>query len=216
MQKLQLGAGEATDGPDPASKGWGAYQRGDVANAAVYLEQAARSPDAHPWVNYALGLAHLALEQYPDAVRAWERVRRAVPAFEPVYFNLADGYLLQKDDNGALKVLRDAQKQWPADPEVYNAIGVIQVRRHALDAAVDSFEQATKADPSDSLGFFNLARAHQMRAAKLQRFDRMMQKWVGGESDRKKAQQYYEQYIRMGGPYVQQAKDALTALNWQG
>jgi VWFA-related protein len=205
-----------TKADDLAGKGWVAYQKGDVEHAATYLAQAATSPDAHPWVRYALGLAHLALDQYPDAVRAWEQVRRDVPEFEPVYFNLADGYLLQKQDGSALNVLREAEKRWPEDPEVADAIGVLQVRRGALDAAVDSFTRATTVAPTDSLGFFNLARAYQMRAAKSQRYDGTLQKWVGGEGDLKNARENYEKYIRMGGPFVQQAKEALASLAWQG
>ena len=175
----------------------------------------AESPDAHPWVRHALGLAQLALAQYPDAVSAWERVRHDVPEFEPVYFNLADGHLLQNDNDGALKVLRDAQARWPSDAEVWNASGVIEIRRGAIDAAVRSFTRATTVAPADSLGFFNLAKACQMRAAKSQRFDSATQKWTGGEADTRKAAESYTKYIAMGGPFVQQAKEALQVLNWR-
>jgi VWFA-related protein len=200
---------------DLAGQGWAAYQRGDLENAAVYLGKAAESPDAHPWVRYALGLAHLAVGRYREAVDAWEHVRHEVPEFEPVYFNLADGYLLQKDDDAALKVLRGAQAKWPDDSEVWNAGGVMEIRRGAIDAAVRSFTRATTVAPDDSLGFFNLARAYQMRAAQSQRFDSTLQKWVGGESDARKAIEYYTKYVQMGGPFVQQAKEALQVLNWK-
>jgi VWFA-related protein len=216
VQELQgaerLGPTKATD---LAGKGWAAYQKGDVEHAALYLGQAAGSPEAHPWVRYALGLSHLALGRYPDAVAAWEQVRREVPEFEPVYFNLADGYLLQKNNDAALKVLRDAQERWPKDSEVWNATGVLEIRRGAIDAAVRSFTRAIAVDPADSLGFFNLARAHQMRAAQSQRFDSLMQKWVGGETDARKAIEYYTKYVEMGGPFVQQAKEALQVLGWK-
>jgi VWFA-related protein len=209
-QRLAPGkAGELAD------KGWAAYQKGDVENAAVYLGEAVQSPEARPWVRYALGLAHLALGRYRDAVAAWERVRRDVPEFEPVYFNLADGYLLQKDNDGALKVLRDAQARWPADSEVWNATGVLEVRRGAIDAAVRSFTRAIAAAPDESLGFFNLARAYQLRAAQSQRFDSTRQKWIGGEDDTRKAVQHYTKYLEMGGAFVQQAKEALQVLNWK-
>ena len=173
------------------------------------------SPRAHPWVRYALGLSHLALAQYAEAVAAWEAVRRSVPEFEPVYFNLADGYMLQKDNDAALKVLRDAQERWPNDSEVWNATGVLEVRRGAIDAAIRSFTRATSVAPAESLGFFNLARAYQMRAAQSQRFDSTMQKWVGGEGDSRKAVENYTKYVDMGGPFVQQAKQALQVLNWK-
>ena len=74
---------------------------------------------------------------------------------------------------------------------------------------------ATTVEPEDSLGVFNLAKAYQMRAAKSQRFDSSRQRWVGGEGDTKTAIERYEKYIQMGGPFVQQAKEALQVLNWK-
>jgi VWFA-related protein len=204
-----------TTASDLAGQGWAAYQKGDVEHAAAYLAEASKSPDAHPWVRYALGLAHLALGHYSQAVASWEQVRRDVPEFEPVYFNLADGYLLQKDNDTALKVLRSAQERWPKDAEVWNATGVLEIRRGAIDAAIRSFTRATTVDPTDSLGFFNLAKAYQMRASQSQRFDSARQKWVGGESDTRRATENYTKYVQMGGPFVQQAKEALQVLAWK-
>jgi Flp pilus assembly protein TadD len=133
-----------------------------------------------------------------------------------VYFNLADGYILQKDDGAALKVLRDAQQRWPEDPEVWNATGVLQTRRGALDGAIESFTRATTVAPNDSLALFNLGRAYQLRASKSTRYDSTRERWVGGEADTKKAAEAYQKYIQMGGPFVQQAKEALAALAWSG
>jgi VWFA-related protein len=204
--------GEATTA---AAKGWAAYQRGDVETASGEFLDAVKSSDAQPWVYYALGLSHLALQHYRDAAHSWERVRAAVPEFEPVYFNLADAYLLQHQEGTAIGVLREAEKRWAADPEVANAIGVIQVRRGALDAAVESFERATTIAPDDPLGYFNLGRALQMRMIKSQRYVRESQKWVGGEEDRRRAIASFEKYVQLGGPYVAQAREALTALSWK-
>jgi VWFA-related protein len=204
--------GEATTA---AAKGWAAYQRGDVETASREFLDAVKSSDAQPWVYYALGLSHLALQHYRDAAHSWERVRAAVPEFEPVYFNLADAYLLQHQEGTAIGVLREAEKRWAADPEVANAIGVIQVRRGALDAAVESFERATTIAPADALGYFNLGRALQMRMTKSQRYVRESQKWVGGDEDRRRAIASFEKYVQLGGPYVTQAREALTALSWK-
>src|SRR4029079_10297497 len=131
----------------PAEIGWSAYQRGDVETAAVHLADAAKDPDARPWVFYALGLSEFTLRRYKQAATAWERVLRDVPEFEPIYFSLADAYGLQRDDGAAIKILRDAARRWPADAEVHNAIGVIQVRRGALDSAIESFQRATEIAP---------------------------------------------------------------------
>jgi VWFA-related protein len=199
----------------PADRGWSAYEKGDVETAAKELGTAAAAPDARPWIVYALGLSQFALRQHKEAAQSWERVRREVPEFEPVYFNLADAYSLQQDLTTALKVLRDAEGRWPNDAEVANAIGVIHVRRGSLDAAVDAFERATRVQPGDALGYFNLARTCQMRMLKSQRYDRQTEKWIGGDEDRRKATAAYERYLSLGGPYERQAREALASLAWK-
>ena len=209
------GYGETSAMKHAAEVGWNAYEKGDVETAAKELGTAAAAPDARPWVVYALGLSQFALRQHKDAALSWERVRREVPEFEPVYFNLADAYGLQQNETAALKVLRDAETRWPKDAEVANAIGVIHVKRGSLDAAVESFERATRVQPEDALGYFNLARTCQMRMLKSQRYDRQSEKWIGGEDDRRRAVAAYEQYLKIGGPYERQAKEALASLNWK-
>jgi VWFA-related protein len=206
--------GEGTPGT-PAERGWTAYERGDVETALRELGEAAKAQDARPWVVYALGLSQFALRQYRDAAQSWERVRKEAPEFEPIYFTLADAYGLQHEDSAALKVLRDAEARWPGDAEVANATGVIHVRRGALDAAIESFERATRVAPSEGLGFFNLARTHQMRLLKSQRYDRQREKWIGGDEDRRRAIANFEKYLKLGGPYEQQAREALATLSWK-
>jgi import receptor subunit TOM70 len=209
------GAGEAGSAmKTPAELGWSAYEKGDVETAARHLGEAAKAPDARPWVVYALGLSHFALRHYPDAAQAWERVRRDVPEFEPIYFTLADAYGLQHEEGAALKVLREAEQRWPSDAEVSNAIGVLQIRRGALDTAIDSFDRATKIAPADALGFFNLGRALQMRLLKSQRYDRQTEKWIGGDEDRRRAITNFQKYLQLGGPYERQTREALAALGW--
>jgi len=210
------GSGETASAVNGAAeRGWAAYEKGDVESAAKELGTAATAPDARPWVVYALGLSQFALRQQKDAALSWERVRHEVPEFEPVYFNLADAYGLQQNETAALKVLRDAETRWPKDAEVANAIGVIHVRRGSLDAAVESFERATRVQPEDALGYFNLARTCQMRMRKSQRYDRQTEKWIGGEEDRRRAVAAFEQYLKIGGPYERQAKEALASLAWK-
>jgi VWFA-related protein len=198
-----------------AERGWAAYEKGDVETAVRHLGEAAKASDARPWVVYALGLSQFALRRFPEAAAAWERVRREVPEFEPIYFSLADAYGLQHEEATALKVLREAERRWTEDAEVANAIGVLQIRRGALDAAVESFERATRIAPADALGYFNLARTHQMRLLKSQRYDPQMQKWIGGDEDRRRAIAGFQKYLALGGPYASQAREALSALGWR-
>src|SRR3954468_19239417 len=102
---LALGKDEKAGEADAAQRGWDAYQKGDVDTAAKELGEAAKASDARPWVAYALGLSQFALRQSPEAWDAWERVRRAAPEFEPIYFSLADAYSLRHDEGTAIKVL---------------------------------------------------------------------------------------------------------------
>jgi VWFA-related protein len=210
---LALG-GDPRAATDAASAGWSAYERGDVETAARELSKAAATPDAQPWIPYVLGMSYLALQQYREAAQSWEKVRQVAPEFETVYFNLADAYIGQHDESTAIKILRDGERRWPADPEIKNAIGVIQVRRGALDAAIESFEQAKTTAPSDPLAYFNLGRAYQMRSVKRQRWVKAANRWMGGDDDRQKAVSSFQQYLQLGGPYTQQAKEALAALGW--
>jgi len=209
------GSGEASSALNPAERGWAAYEKGDVETAARHLGEAAKASDARPWVVYALGLSQFALRRFPEAAAAWERVRREVPEFEPIYFSLADAYGLQHEEAKALRVLREAEQRWTEDAEIANAIGVIQIRRGALDAAVESFERATRIAPADALGYFNLARTHQMRLLKSQRYDPQMQKWIGGDEDRRRAIAGFQKYLALGGPYANHAQEALASLSWK-
>ena len=129
---------------------------------------------------YALGLAEFAQQHYQVAADAWEQVRRDAPEFETVYFFLADAYSLQHQELTAMKVLREAETRWPSDAEAANALGVIQIRRGALDAAIESFAHATTVAAADSLGYFNLGRTYQMRLAKEQRYVRETKRWMVG------------------------------------
>jgi VWFA-related protein len=197
-----------------ASRGWEAYQRGDVETAARELREAAASPGARPWVFYTLGYSQLALGKPNEALASWRRVLEQVPGFKPVYLDLADTYLQLSDLTPALELLRLAEQRWPADAEIQNAIGVIHTRRGALDQAIDAFSRSTTVEPDNPLGFFNLARAYEMRYARTRRYVSSQRRWTSNEDDRRRAAANYERYVQMGGPYEQAARDALRRLEW--
>ena len=53
---------------------------------------------------------------------------------------------------------RRAGLRWPRDPELSNALGVIQTARGSLDDAVKSFQSAVAVAPTDATGYFNLGK----------------------------------------------------------
>ena len=199
---------------EAARAGWDAYQRGDVATARSSLTIAAASPSAEPWVHYALGMADYAMREYRDAAGEWEKVRQAAPEFEPVYFDLVDSYLQLKEHDQASKVLRTARERWPHDPEVFNAFGVVQTNRGALDDAVKAFQDAIAAAPDESTSYFNLGRALEMRYYRTRRYVQQLRSWVSNEHDRTDAIENYRKYLEFGGPFEREAQEGLNRLNW--
>ena len=194
-----------------ASDGWDRYGRGDLEGAERLLAQAAQL-GAAPWVSYALGFAQIGLRKPGEALQAWERVRAAVPEFEPVYLDLADVFVQLDDLDRAVETLRAAEKRWPDDVDVLNALGTIQVRRNALSDAIDTFERASKANPRDPLAYFNLGRTYELRYFTMRRFSRPNSRWVDNPELLTRAIENYEACARLGGPYEADARAAMERL----
>ena len=118
------------------------------------------------------------------------------------------------EETKALAVLRDAEARWPSEAEIHNAVGVIHVRRGALDEAVAAFSRAAASAPQEPLAYFNLGRAYELRFARGQRYVSSQRRWTVSEEDRRKAAESYERYLAIGGPYATQAAEALNRLEW--
>jgi VWFA-related protein len=197
-----------------ASAGWDAYQRGDVETARAKLGIAAARPNAQSWVHYTLGMSTYALGQFRDAAASWERVRSMEEAFEPVYFDLIDAYLQLKEQDRALRTARTALERWPQDAELFEALGVVQTVRGSIDDAIKSFQAAVAIAPADPTGYFNLAKAMEMRYFRSRRYVSQLRKWVANDADRQTAIEHYERYLALNGPYADAARAGLTRLNW--
>jgi len=211
-------AGEATNpgaAPTLAAEGWSEYGRGNLEGAERLLGQAASEPGAAPWVSYALGFAQFGLGKPKDAAVSWERVRVAVPEFEAVYLDLADAYLQLGEPGRAVDVLRLAAERWPANIDVLNALGTVQVKRGAVNDALATFKRALAADPKDALAYFNLGRTYELRYYQMRRFSRPTARWVDNPEDARKAIENYERYLAIGGPYEADARSAVERLRWR-
>jgi VWFA-related protein len=204
----------ARDAQAAATAGWDAYRRGDLASARQSLAAAAAAPSARPWVHYALGQTAYALRDFSQAITSWEHVRATTPEFEPVYFDLVDGYLQSRDPDKAIRVLRVAAERWPADHEVFSALGVVQMSRGAVDDGVRSFQQVIALAPNDPIGYFNLAKSLEIRFSKSRRYVVQTRTWVSNESDRTNAIANYQRYLDFGGPFENAARDGLARLGW--
>lgn len=203
-----------SSGSDAAARAWAAYERGDLEAALPLFEEAARRPDVRPWALYALGFTYVGVNRPRDAIAVWERVRAAAPDFLPVYLDLAAHYAQQEEISRALATLRDAARRWPDDPEPQNGIGVLMVRRSALDEAIAAFARATQLAPEEALGWLNLGRAYELRYDRGRRYDEILLKFVGPEGDRMRALESYERCVKLGGPYAERAVEAIARMNW--
>ena len=197
-----------------ASQGWSHYQKGDLEGAAHWLGIAAANPSARPWVHYALGYSELALQHPDKAAEAWERVRAAVPEFRTVYLDLADAYVRLQNFGRAIDVLRTAGARWPGDVDVLNATGAIQVRRGALNDAIEAFKKATESKPDDALGYFNLGRSYELRYLKMRRYSQTEARWLSNPADVRNAIASYERCASIAGPFEPQAREAILRLQW--
>jgi len=214
VRALAAGHAESGDAKRLASKGWDLYSKGDLEGAERALGEAVTLPGAAPWESYALGFAQFGLGKPKEAAQSWERVRGAVPEFEAVYLDLADAYLQLGDPGQSIRVLRAAEARWPADTEILNALGTIQVRRNALDDAVDTFQRAVDTRPDEALAYFNLGRTYELRYYKMRRFSATAARWFDNPADAKKALESYEAYLKIGGPYEDEARTAVGRLQW--
>ena len=198
-----------------ATKGWDAYQRGDLAAARTSLSLAAAHAAAPSWIRYALGWAQFALADPSSAAENWEQVRAAAPAFRTVYFDLADAYLQQRDYGKAVVVLRAAEGRWPNDVEVYNALGVVQLGRGAVNDAVATFEKAVSVDAINETARYNLARTFELRFVRSDRLRRVGPGAVNAGDvvqDRDRAIDCYRRVVLLGGPLTDAARQGLERL----
>jgi len=198
-------------GARAASEGWNLYGKGDLEGAERLLAQAAQQ-GAAPWVHYALGFARIGLRKPVEALQSWERVLAAAPEFEPVYLDLADVYVQLDETDRAIDTLRAAERRWPADADVLNAVGTIQVRRNALSEAIETFERAAKANPNEPLAFFNLGRTYELRYFAMRRFSKPNSRWMDNPEYLNKAIENYEVCTKLGGPHEADARAAIDRL----
>ena len=196
-----------------AKEGWARYAKGDLEGARTLLAEAA-ADDAPAWVFYALGQSEFALRRFDRAIAAFSTVRSRMPALREVYLDLADAHLQSGNVTDSLAVMRDAAARWPHDPEFQNAIGVLHVKRNALDEAINAFATAAQLAPSEPLAYFNLGRAYELRYTRGSRYVASMRQWIAPEGDRRKAAESYQRYLELGGPYAAQAREALLRLEW--
>ena len=213
--------GTGTTAEDEANRmaldGWQLYAKGRVEEARDRLATAASRAPGTGWIQYALGQAEFTLQHFEPAITSFERVRKSIPDYEPVYFDLADSYLQLGRSGDALSVLRDAERRWPNDSETHNAAGCVLFRRQAYDDAASAFKLAIVAAPADGLAYFNLARAYDLTYQKVVRSSSTNATATSMLAERHRQQTIdaYKKYLTIGGQYEKEAHEAIARLDWK-
>jgi Tfp pilus assembly protein PilF/cytochrome c553 len=88
-----------------------------------------------------------------DAARAEAEFQAAIaldPYYVPAYVNLADLYRALGRDTDGERILRAGLEKSPGDASLHHALGLVLVRQHRLDEALDELKRATVLDPGNA------------------------------------------------------------------
>ena len=127
--------------PEPQAKALGAAL--DEYRAAQHAT--AERPESH----LNLGLIEQAVGDAAAAEAAYRTALRLDPGFAPAYVNLADLYRAQGRDGEGETLLLQGLAAVPADASLHHALGLLQVRKGDLTAALGSLARAADLGPEN-------------------------------------------------------------------
>jgi predicted CXXCH cytochrome family protein len=123
-----------------------------VARQAAMQEYEASLTQESDWpaTNVNLGNLRLRQDRPAEAVAAYERAIRLDPRFVGAYVNLADAWREQGREPEAEKVLRRGLAVMPRDAELHHALGLLLVRQHDNDGALQELVEAARLAPDNA------------------------------------------------------------------
>jgi tetratricopeptide (TPR) repeat protein len=122
-----------------------------VRDRAVGEYRAAQRVNAdrpEAWLN--LGNLAFATGSLDEAERCFRTALELDPRWEPAYANLADLLRAAGRDGEGEKLLREGIRQIPGAAGLHHALGLLEVRRKNMPAALASLKRAAKLDPRNS------------------------------------------------------------------
>jgi Flp pilus assembly protein TadD len=130
---------------DPVSQGRALLQHGYVQEAIAELQTAATTglPEHLAEANNLLGLAYDRLGWHRQAAEAYQRALSVSPKDYVALTNLGYSLYLAEDYAGALRRLKQAAKLAPAEPVIFNNLGVVNARLGRHGDAYKNFARAT-------------------------------------------------------------------------
>ena len=142
-----------------AALGLATLQRNRVwASPPSLWREAVRAAPRAWGPRYALGDALRREGDCQEAVLAYAEAERLLPRAPQAYVNRALCLVELGDLDGAQAELNTARTIAPADPAIYNDLGMVALTRGHTDEARAHFEEALSHDPNHALARANLAR----------------------------------------------------------
>lgn len=141
-------AGDARRFGVPQQSAAGTKQLGEVDAVDKLRREIAAAPRE---ARLQIGLAKLLVEhaRLPEAIEAYLRALALRPDGEDIELALAENYRQVHNDDEARKILQLARRQHPRSIEVLRAIGNLEMDAQAFDPAIEAFQFALKAAPSN-------------------------------------------------------------------
>jgi tetratricopeptide (TPR) repeat protein len=138
------------------------HQEGNYQEAVREYQRAAQLDDKNPFIYNYLGLAHLSLQAYGDAVKAFKQALRLNPDLTDVHNNLGVLYSEMGEKEKAFQeftfVVRDHTFPTPEKP-LYN-LGELYLREKNVELALMHFRRSIEKNPSFAMGYRGLGKVH--------------------------------------------------------
>ncbi len=130
-----------------------AYEKGEWAKALEYFKQVLGTEPNSPDIQYYIGESFRFLEQYKNAVAAYDAALKIDPAFAPAYLGKARVQLQTNppDANAAEKNLKKAVELDPLMHEAILELANTSLARGDAEAALDYTSQLASSMPRSSL-----------------------------------------------------------------
>lgn len=154
---------------DPARKGRAAWDAGDYAASARFLEAAVARGEAAPYDVYLLGLAHWKTGELVRAEAELVEATWSLQGFARAPLNLARIRLEQGDVAGAREAIDAALALEPDSAAAHNVRGRILLAKGDRDGANEAFRRSIELDPTNpwprnNLGYLYLIREQILEA----------------------------------------------------
>lgn len=122
-------------------------QTGDAAQAADYMEHAARNQRNNPRILANLGQCYIALERYDEACTAFRKASRIAPQEVQFHLGVATALALHGKTLDAETLLQRLAARFPGSALVWLNLGNVMRDQMRRQEAIDHYAQAVELDP---------------------------------------------------------------------